>query len=173
MEVEFVHTEDFDERMRYAFAATPYGADALVAWCRRGVCYIGFVTGSREESLADATSRMPHADMSEGDIAECPHGRLCLVGTEFRFAVWRGLLGVGPGERTTYGGLAAAIGRPRSARAVGQAVGANPVAVMVPCHRVVAADGSLHGYRWGTELKRRILERESQYPDEDFFGGLH
>lgn len=173
MEVTFVEKDDFRDDVGYAFMPTPYGADALVAWCGRGVCYVGFVTESRETSLSDARSRMPHARMSERDMAGCPHGRLCLVGTAFRLAVWRGLLAIPRGERVTYGGLAAAIGHPGSARAVGQAVGANPVAVLVPCHRVVAGDGSLHGYRWGTGLKRRILEREAMYPDEDFFGGLH
>jgi methylated-DNA-[protein]-cysteine S-methyltransferase len=93
------------------------------------------------------------------------------AGTEFERRVWRAARRVGPGRTTSYGALARAIGRPGAARAVGRALGLNPVALVVPCHRVVAADGGLHGFsaRGGTATKRRLLALEgTEFAD---FGG--
>jgi AraC family transcriptional regulator of adaptative response/methylated-DNA-[protein]-cysteine methyltransferase len=81
-------------------------------------------------------------------------------GTALQERVWRELRGIPAGETRSYSQVAAAIGRPRAVRAVAQACARNPVAVLVPCHRVVGKDGSLGGYRWGAERKRRLLERE-------------
>ena len=85
---------------------------------------------------------------------------LDMRGTPFQRDVWRALRAIPVGSTTTYGELAARLGRPESARAVGAACGANPLAIIVPCHRVVARDGSLTGYRWGVERKQALLERE-------------
>jgi len=85
---------------------------------------------------------------------------LAPAGTAFQRQVWHALGQIPPGSTATYQALAAAIGRPGSARAVAAACAANPLAVVVPCHRVVRSDGSLAGYRWGVERKRRLLERE-------------
>ncbi len=85
---------------------------------------------------------------------------VALTGTEFQLKVWEALGGVPYGETVTYGELARGLGRPRSARAVGQAVGANPIPILVPCHRVVASTGSLGGYGPGLSWKRRLLELE-------------
>jgi AraC family transcriptional regulator, regulatory protein of adaptative response / methylated-DNA-[protein]-cysteine methyltransferase len=82
------------------------------------------------------------------------------AGTEFQKAVWRALREIPAGATVTYGEIARRIGRPDSVRAVGAACGANPIAVIVPCHRVVGKDGSLTGYEWGIEKKRMLLERE-------------
>lgn len=82
------------------------------------------------------------------------------VGTAFQRAVWRALAAVPAGRTTSYGAIAARLGRPRAARAVGAAVGRNPVAVLVPCHRAVGADGALHGFSWGLRLKRALLAHE-------------
>jgi methylated-DNA-[protein]-cysteine S-methyltransferase len=81
-------------------------------------------------------------------------------GTPFARAVWEHLLALPFGATTSYGAIAVALGRAGEARAVGEAVGANPASVLVPCHRVVGADGSLRGFRWGLELKRRWLAHE-------------
>ncbi|MFI5227671.1 MAG: methylated-DNA--[protein]-cysteine S-methyltransferase [Gemmatimonadales bacterium] len=86
---------------------------------------------------------------------------LDLRGTEFQRAVWRALRAIPRGSTATYSEIAARIGQPGAARGVAQACAANPVAVLVPCHRVVRADGALSGYRWGIERKRALLERES------------
>jgi AraC family transcriptional regulator, regulatory protein of adaptative response / methylated-DNA-[protein]-cysteine methyltransferase len=80
--------------------------------------------------------------------------------TLFQLAVWRELLAIPPGTTRSYGEIAQRLGRPGSARAVGRANGSNPLAVLIPCHRAVGADGKLTGYRWGIENKRRLLEYE-------------
>jgi AraC family transcriptional regulator of adaptative response/methylated-DNA-[protein]-cysteine methyltransferase len=83
-----------------------------------------------------------------------------LIGTPFQQAVWRALLGVPRGSLTSYSRLAAAVGTPGAARAVGAACGANRVAVLVPCHRVIRESGELSGYRWGMDRKLRLLAGE-------------
>ncbi|MBX6321451.1 MAG: methylated-DNA--[protein]-cysteine S-methyltransferase [Rhodospirillaceae bacterium] len=87
------------------------------------------------------------------------------VGTPFERAVWTALRRLRPGETVTYGALAARIGRPLAVRAVGRANGANPVSIIVPCHRVVGADGSLTGYGGGIERKRWLLDHERAHSD--------
>lgn len=86
---------------------------------------------------------------------------LDLRGTPFQQEVWRALRAVPVGTTTTYGDLAAQLGRPGSARAVGAACAMNPISIIIPCHRVVARDGNLTGYAWGVERKRALLQRES------------
>ena len=87
-------------------------------------------------------------------------GPLDLAGPPLHLAVWQCLRAIPFGETTTYGAIAAALGMPGEARAIGAAVGANPVCMLVPCHRVVGADGSLRGFAWGLHLKRRLLAHE-------------
>jgi AraC family transcriptional regulator, regulatory protein of adaptative response / methylated-DNA-[protein]-cysteine methyltransferase len=87
---------------------------------------------------------------------------LDLRGTAFQLKVWRFLLGTKRGDVVSYGEIAAAIGHPRAVRAVGAACGANRLAVLIPCHRALKADGSLGGYRWGLERKRMLLEAERE-----------
>ena len=82
-------------------------------------------------------------------------------GTPFQQEVWRALRAIPAGTTTTYSDLAAQLGRPRSARAVGAACAVNPIAIIIPCHRVVARDGDLTGYRWGVERKRALLQHEA------------
>ncbi|MCY0870389.1 MAG: methylated-DNA--[protein]-cysteine S-methyltransferase, partial [Firmicutes bacterium] len=87
---------------------------------------------------------------------------LDLRGTPFQVAVWRALLDIPYGEVRTYGEVARMVGRPRAARPVGVAVGKNPVAIVVPCHRVIGADGTMTGYAGGLAMKRRLLELEGR-----------
>jgi methylated-DNA-[protein]-cysteine S-methyltransferase len=89
---------------------------------------------------------------------------LLLEGTAFQVAVWRALIEIPPGTTATYGEIARKLGRPRAARAVGTANGRNPISIIVPCHRLVGADGGLTGYGWGLDRKRRLLELERQTP---------
>ncbi len=173
MEITEFRPHDFAQTIRYAFVATPYGA-TLAGWCDAGLCYWGFCTGSRAEAVADMQRRFPHSSLREvaaGEYAEVGNldyaslvqlQRLCLVGTEFRCRVWRELLNIGRGECVSYGDLASRLGiAGLGVRAVGQAVGANPLCIVVPCHRVVASDGSLGGYHWGLSIKCRLLEAEN------------
>jgi methylated-DNA-[protein]-cysteine S-methyltransferase len=106
-------------------------------------------------------ARRALADYFAGRTPQLP--ALDLKGTEFQRSVWRALLDIPFGEVRTYGELARALGRPGAARAVGAANGRNPVAILVPCHRVVAAGGRLGGYAGGLETKRKLLAHEAAH----------
>ncbi len=155
--------------------ATPFG-DAFVAQTPRGVCAVAFVDDAptRANARDRLVVRWPHAVLREDQVSTAdvakrmfaevpPDGRplsLHVAGTNFQVSVWRALLAIPPARAVTYGGLAAALGRPGASRAVGSAVGANPVALFIPCHRVIARHGGLGGYRWGTTRKRIIQLHE-------------
>ena len=98
-------------------------------------------------------------------LVEAPGQRLDLPldirGTAFQQRVWAALRAIPPGKTATYTEIARAIGQPKAVRAVAQACGANPLAIAIPCHRVVRADGDLSGYRWGVERKRKLIDREA------------
>lgn len=148
----------------------------LVARSERGVCAI--LLGDDPEALTrDLHDRFPRAHLIGGDAAfeglvatvvgfvEAP-GRglnlpLDIRGTAFQQRVWQALQRIPVGSTATYADIANRLGLPKSMRAVGQACGANPLAVAIPCHRVVRQDGGLAGYRWGVERKRVLLEREA------------
>jgi AraC family transcriptional regulator of adaptative response/methylated-DNA-[protein]-cysteine methyltransferase len=160
-------------RIAYGFHPTPFGL-ALVAATARGLCGLSFVEpGDQEAALAELASRWPRAELGEDVAATQGYvervfgpGRasgalpILLKGTPFQIQVWRALLRLAPGERTSYGELARAVGRPRAARAVGAALGENPIAFLIPCHRVIRSTGALGDYRWGTPRKQAILAWE-------------
>lgn len=147
----------------------------LVARTTKGICAV-MLGDSRESLLADLTHRFSKATFIEADssfrdtlaavvqLIEAPAQPfslpLDLHGTIFQQRVWRALRDITPGTTITYGTLAARIGAPSSVRAVARACGANPVAVVVPCHRVIGKDGALTGYRWGLARKEALLTRE-------------
>jgi AraC family transcriptional regulator of adaptative response/methylated-DNA-[protein]-cysteine methyltransferase len=130
---------------------TPVGALEVV-WSASAIRRIGF--GSK---------KLPATRLLDGlcDPRSRKVWRVAVTGTPFQLAVWRALVKIPFGATTTYGELAARLGRPGAARAVGQAVGANPIAVLIPCHRVLAANGRLGGYYWGPSCKRRLLQHEA------------
>ena len=152
---------------------TPYGP-ARVAATPSGICAIDFDAAEDDPEAAlgraweGATirraSRATRARWKKTlfDPLATPRGpvALHLRGSNFQIQVWRALLRLEPGQVTDYAGIAAAIGRPSASRAVGRAVGSNPIAVLVPCHRVLRRDGALGGYRWGTGRKMALLGRE-------------
>lgn len=156
--------------IRWAVVSTTLGA-MLVAATDKGVCRLSF-----NEGRAALTARFPHAELIEGgaDFAalladviaavETPgdfaHIPLDVKGTVFQQAVWNELRRIPPGETRSYAQIAAAVGRPGAVRATGSANGANNVAVLIPCHRVIRSDGSLGGYAYGLEIKTQLLERE-------------
>jgi len=164
------------ERIRVAAAETSLGA-LVVAATGRGVCAVRF--GDDAAAIREALrAEFPGAAFAdsdpdldawiravvarvEGDLAS-PLVPLDLRGTVFQRRVWDALATIPCGERVSYAELARRIGMPDGARAVARAVGANPVAVVVPCHRVVGSDGAMRGYRWGLERKRALLARERQ-----------
>lgn len=152
------------------FHDTPFGR-ALLAATPRGVCALAFVdSGDEDQSLAELHLRWPRATINDGEartgrIAEAIFASsgevdrplsLHVAGTNFQANVWRALLQIPPGRVASYSQVAAMVGRPGSARAVGQAVGANPVAFVIPCHRVIQQSGHLGGYRWGETRKLAI-----------------
>jgi AraC family transcriptional regulator of adaptative response/methylated-DNA-[protein]-cysteine methyltransferase len=160
--------------VRFAFHDTPLGR-ALAAATPRGVCWLGFVVGGDEEAqFAEMRAEFPGARLLQdaaptieaiaGAFAPEPAGRLPplhLRGTNFQIKVWQALLAIPQGQVATYEDVARAIGRPTSMRAVGNAVGANPVSVLVPCHRVIRKTGVLDNYRWGPARKRALLALEA------------
>ena len=148
----------------------------LVAATNKGVCAI--MLGDDPHALVrDLQDRFPNAELEGGDPAfertvaqvvgliEAPGQRLDLPldirGTAFQQRVWAALSAIPAGKLATYKEIARAIGQPKAVRAVAQACGANPLAVAIPCHRVVRSDGDLSGYRWGVERKRKLIDREA------------
>jgi AraC family transcriptional regulator of adaptative response/methylated-DNA-[protein]-cysteine methyltransferase len=161
--------------IRYASGASALG-EVLVARSPRGVCLI-LLGDSRASVEREARERFPQARPGRPDarlgaaladavrFVERPSGNfahdLDPRGTAFQRRVWQALREVPAGSTVTYAALAARIGAPRAARAVGAACGANPIAVAVPCHRALRGDGSLSGYRWGLRRKAELLRREA------------
>jgi AraC family transcriptional regulator of adaptative response/methylated-DNA-[protein]-cysteine methyltransferase len=160
--------------IRFAVAQSTLGS-LLVAASDKGVCAI--LLGDDPEALVqDLQDRFRNAQLLGGDrefeawvakvvgFIEAPKVGLDLPldlqGTAFQQRVWQALRKVPAGRTVSYAELARAIGMPTATRAVAQACGANPLAVAIPCHRVVRTDGSLSGYRWGVERKRELLARE-------------
>lgn len=159
------------------FAQSPFGK-SLVGQSPRGVCHLSFVeAGAEDEAWAELQTEWPNARLRRdaaaaarmtGKIFARPPERgrrrplrACVQGTAFQLRVWRALLRVGPGQLTSYGRLAAAIGCPAAARAVGSAVAQNPVSYLIPCHRVIRETGVVGDYRWGRVRKRAIVAWES------------
>jgi len=162
--------------LHYGFHSSPFGA-ALVMATRRGLAGLAFADAGEERSaFADMQRRWPKASYVEDAAgtallarrifdpklwrAEVPL-QLVLIGTDFEVRVWEALLKVPMGRLTTYSDLAAKVCSAKAARAVGAAVGKNPIAFVVPCHRVVGRSGSLTGYHWGLTRKRAMLGWEA------------
>lgn len=158
--------------IRFAVQETPFGP-AFIAMTPRGICHFAFVDGGGVDiELGALRAQWPLAEMLEdGRPAQAvihamfgePASRDCTLpislhvsGTNFQISVWKALLNIAPAQVASYAQVAAAVGRPKAARAVGQAVGANPVALLIPCHRVIRESGELGGYHWGTTRKQAI-----------------
>jgi AraC family transcriptional regulator, regulatory protein of adaptative response / methylated-DNA-[protein]-cysteine methyltransferase len=161
--------------IRFAVGECSLGS-ILVAASERGVCAV--LLGDDPDQLArELQERFSDATLIGGDsgfeqlvarvvgFVEAPGLGLDLPldvrGTAFQQRVWRALMAIPPGETVSYAEIARRIGAPGAVRAVGHACGANPLAIAIPCHRVVRTDGSLSGYRWGVERKRALIEREA------------
>jgi AraC family transcriptional regulator, regulatory protein of adaptative response / methylated-DNA-[protein]-cysteine methyltransferase len=160
----------------YGYHPSPFGV-ALVMATEHGLCGLSFADeGQEKHALQDMTRRWPNAQYTEDSAATAPyaakvfaHGalrpnerlRITFIGTDFEIRVWETLLKIPAGKATTYGAIAANIGTPKAARAVGAAVGKNPMSFVVPCHRVIGKSGTLTGYHWGFICKRAILGWEA------------
>lgn len=159
--------------VRYGFAESPFG-EALIGWTDRGICAVEFVA-ERTAALKGLKGRWPKATLARSDTAAKARARrifatgpskqpLLLSGTPFQVKVWEALLRIPAGRAVSYGELAKAVGKPKAARAVGSAVGANSIAYLIPCHRVLRSAGVAGEYRWGAARKKAILAWESALP---------
>lgn len=161
------------ETLAYGLGQTPLGL-ALAATSEKGLALL-ILGDDRAAMVEDLAVRFPRARLVEDDETTAPAlaalssaiesgagAGLALDerGTDLQRAVWKALRDIPAGSTASYAQVARAIGRPEAVRAVAQACGANPLAVLTPCHRVVRSDGGLSGYRWGVERKKALLERE-------------
>lgn len=160
----------------YGFHESPFGR-ALVMATPRGLCGLAFAeAGEEAAALADMQRRWPRATYVENASGTAPLAarifdsglwrperplRVVMIGTDFEVRVWETLLAIPMGRAATYSDIAAKIGRPKASRAVGAAVGKNPLSFVVPCHRVLGRSGDLTGYHWGLTRKRAMLGWEA------------
>lgn len=158
--------------IRYGIHATPFGK-CLIAMTERGICSLGFVETSEGKIIDDLVANWKRAKITEDYASSAPlitrifSGlqsdspiKLQLRGTNFQIKVWEALLKIPIGALTTYEQIAAQIGRPAALRAVGTAVGHNPIAYLIPCHRVIRKTGEFGNYRYGSARKKVILAHE-------------
>jgi AraC family transcriptional regulator of adaptative response/methylated-DNA-[protein]-cysteine methyltransferase len=159
--------------LEYGFGETLFG-QALVSWNTRGLNFLGFCQGDGgQDALAELRETWSNATFSEHpakaqgwlDQVFATHPRqpirLWLRGSPFQLKVWEALLAIPEGSHASYGSLARSLGQPNAARAVGSAVGANPLAWVIPCHRVIRQAGELGGYRWGEVTKHAMIGFEA------------
>lgn len=166
--------------MRFGTADTPFGR-IFAAASARGITRLAFIDGEgdAEKALASERQTWPHARFEEDSEAAARIAaalfkpgaagaaplRLAPHGTNFQIKVWQALLAIPPGAVATYSAIARAIGAPRAARAVGSACGANPIALLIPCHRVLRETGALGGYAFGLSRKRALIAWEGARTD--------
>lgn len=160
--------------IRYNFGDSPFGP-LLAASTDKGLCYMAFADKGRKSALQELQAQFPRAVFERGvddcqeralsifhrDWSQPGELKLHLKGTAFQIKVWETLLKVPMGGLTTYSELAAGIDAPRAMRAVGSAVGHNPVAFLIPCHRVIRSDGQIGEYHWGNTRKNAIIGWEA------------
>ena len=157
--------------IRWMIADTSLG-QMLVAATEKGICRLSFDEDERElvrrfpnariEAGGDTLSELVAGAVAAVDVpSRMPDLPIDVEGTAFQQAVWAELRRIPPGQTRSYSQLAAAVGKPAAIRAAGTANGANPVSVLIPCHRVVRTDGSLGGYAYGLDRKRALLDKEA------------
>ncbi len=159
--------------INYSFAESPFGG-LIVASTTKGVCHISF-EDNKLQAFVDLNTRFPNAEyhhaidtfqqnalfIFQKDWHQLDQIKLHLHGTNFQLKVWETLLKVPLGTVSTYGSIASIIDNPKSARAVGTAIGRNPVAFLIPCHRVIQSSGNIGGYMWGEARKSAIIGWEA------------
>lgn len=158
--------------IRYGLHYTPFG-ECLIATTERGICHLGFVQNSEGDAIDNLAADWEQAEMIEDYRSTAPLAarifsdgqsdsplKVHLRGTNFQIKVWEALINVPLGNVTTYEKIATEIGHPKALRAVGTAVGHNPIAVLVPCHRVIRKAGEFGNYRYGSARKKALLTKE-------------
>ncbi|MDO6802199.1 methylated-DNA--[protein]-cysteine S-methyltransferase [Wenyingzhuangia sp. 1_MG-2023] len=163
--------------IHYSYFHSLFG-QVLIASTSKGICYMGFVDDNNDV-FSELFQRFPKANFIEKmdelqqnalkiyrqDWNDLRQIKLHLKGTDFQLKVWEALLKIPMGNRITYGAIAKEIEKPKASRAVGTAIGSNPIAFLIPCHRVIQTTGSLGGYRWGTIRKTAMLGWETAQND--------
>ncbi len=161
------------EKITYGFYNSEFG-EMILAETDKGVCWLGFmVEGYKGDGYARMLKHFPDASFVKGNIDKLgdkiikaweqgkeKNIKLDLRGTEFQKLIWLELLNIKHGDVKSYGDIAVIISKPNAARAVGSAVGKNPVSLIVPCHRIIQKSGAIGNYGWGIEIKRQILNAE-------------
>ena len=159
--------------INYSYAESPFG-DMLVASTPKGICYMAF-TDNEKEGLNDLQNHFPNASFKQmvdrmqqnalfifsHDWRKLHQIKLHLKGTDFQLKVWETLLKIPLGKLSTYGSIAKKMNNSNAARAVGTAIGSNPVAFLIPCHRVIQSTGNFGGYMWGETRKTAIIGWEA------------
>jgi AraC family transcriptional regulator of adaptative response/methylated-DNA-[protein]-cysteine methyltransferase len=162
-----------DLEIRYQFADSPFG-NIVIASTDKGICNLLFVD-DRDNGIKQLQKDWPNADFTEGqneqienmqrifsdDWTNLDQVKLHIQGTEFQLKVWEALLKIPAGKLATYSDIAAQIGNPKASRAVGTAIGRNPIAYLIPCHRVIKKVGGIGEYRWGSTRKTAMIGWEA------------
>lgn len=183
--IEAVTPDEFrnrgaDMKILYGFHPSPFG-ECFIAITRRGICSLAFtVAGGRKRAVSDLRKAWSHAEVTEDTAATRPYAdrifrakgannaiTLHLKGTNLQIKVWQALLKIPRGRLISYEAVARKIGRPEAVRAVANAVASNPVAFLIPCHRVIRKTGVIGDYRWGSARKKAILSWEAGREEED------
>lgn len=160
--------------INYSFAESPFGT-IIIASTHKGICYMAFVDEAEETALQELKNQFPNAKYRQlSDIIQqnalfiftqdwnkLHEIKLHLKGTPFQIKVWEALLRIPMGELITYSGIAGKLNHPQASRAVGAAVGSNPVAFLIPCHRVIKANGEFGNYHWGPIRKNAMIGWEA------------
>ncbi len=160
----------------YGFCTSPFG-ECLMAITQRGICHLGFIQkDNKSDALQQLFETWPGAEFSENSKSIEPflnqifnldktkksrQFNLLIRGTNFQINVWKALLRIPSGNVASYQDIAEYIGRPKAFRAVASAIAINPVAYLIPCHRVISKSGKIHQYRWGSSRKKMIVGREA------------
>lgn len=163
--------------IHYSFAETPFGK-VILASTNKGICYMMFEDDDKK-ALNNLKSEFPNAifeqkaDLNQQNALlifqnhrnELPQIKIHLKGTDFQLKVWESLLKIPMGKLSTYGNIAEQIGSPNASRAVGTAIGSNPIAFLIPCHRVIQSNGNFGNYMWGSTRKTAIIGWEAAKTD--------
>lgn len=160
--------------INYHFVESLFG-NVIVASTQKGVCYMAFYD-DKSNAINDLKQKFPNATFQQkldeiqqnalfvfqNNWSNLSEIKLHLKGTDFQLKVWKTLLKIPKGKLTTYGKIAQQIGNPKAFRAVGTAIGSNPVAFLIPCHRVIQSSGNIGGYMWGNARKTAIIRWERE-----------
>jgi len=174
--LENITTEQYktqDIFINYSFSKSCFG-DIIIASTTKGVCYLAFFDVERKKAIENLKNEFPKAVFSqqidifqqnalsifEKELKESPPIKLHIKGTDFQIKIWKELLKIPAGKLSTYGKIASQIEKPKAQRTVGSAIGKNPVAFIIPCHRVIKSSGKFGDYRWGNTRKILIIKSE-------------